>query len=212
MRERGKTLGVGIVNKWKDQFKKPEGFLGSIAGTLMATVGTEKNEWTISLLDVKKDDNVLEIGFGPGIGIQFVSEIVHEGKIIGVDISEKMLRQAQKRNKDAIRKGQVELLLADVFHLPTFSLLFDKVYSINSIMFWEEPVETLKRIRSIMKENGVIAITVQPFMKGATEETVKKIGIEIAEQLIDAGYSDIQIERKQMKPIAAVCVLGVNRR
>ena len=38
-----------------------------------------------------------------------------------------------------------------------------------------------------MKENGVIAITVQPFMKGATEESAKRLGIEIMNQLKDAG-------------------------
>ena len=47
--------------------------------------GTEKHEWTISLLNVEKEDNVLEIGFGPGIAIQRLTQIVQDGKIIGVD-------------------------------------------------------------------------------------------------------------------------------
>ena len=77
------------MGKFGDQFKKPEGFLGSIAGKLMATVGAEKNKWTISLLNVKKDDNVLEIGFGPGIGIELTSKVIQDGKIIGIDYSRK---------------------------------------------------------------------------------------------------------------------------
>ncbi|THE11622.1 class I SAM-dependent methyltransferase [Bacillus timonensis] len=201
---------MGILKKFGDQFKKPEGFFGSIAGKLMATVSAEKNKWTISLLNVKKDDNVLEIGFGPGIGIEVASKVIQDGKIIGIDYSEKMLQQAQKRNKDSIQKGQVELILADAQNLPSFNLLFDKVFSINTIIFWGNPVETLKGIRKFMKENGVITITVQPFMKGATEESSKRLGIEISNQLKDAGYSNIKMELKKMKPIATVCVLGVN--
>jgi hypothetical protein len=78
-------------------------------------------------------------------------------------------------------------------------------------MFWNEPVKVLRKIREIMNENGVIAITVQPFVKGATAETVKQFGIQIADQLKEAGFSDIHTEIKPMKPIAAVCVLGVNK-
>ncbi|MRG86001.1 class I SAM-dependent methyltransferase [Salinibacillus xinjiangensis] len=199
-----------IIKKFAQQFEKPEGFLGIIAGMLMSTVGTEKNRWTISLLNVRKDDNVLEIGFGPGIGIELTSKVIQDGKIFGIDYSEKMLQQAQKRNKDAIQKGQVELILTDVQNLPSFNLRFDKVFSINSIIFWEKPVETLKGIRELMKENGMIAITVQPFMKGATEETTKQLGTKIINHLKEAGYSDIKMEIKHMKPVATVCVLGVN--
>lgn len=201
---------MSLVKKFAQQFKKPEGFLGIIAGKLMATVGAEKNKWTISLLNIKKDDNVLEVGFGPGIGIELTSKIIQDGKIIGIDYSEKMLQQAQKRNKGAIQKGQVELILANAQNLPSFNLLFDKVFSINSIIFWEKPIETLKGIRELMKENGVIAITVQPFMKEATEETTKQLGKKIINQLKEAGYSDIKMELKHMKPVATVCVLGVN--
>lgn len=201
---------MGVFKKFTQQFEKPEGFLGIMAGKLMATVGAEKNKWTISLLNVKKDDNVLEIGFGPGIGIELASKVIQDGKIIGIDYSEKMLHQAQKRNKEAIQKGKVELLLADAQNLPSFNVLFDKVFSINSIIFWEKPVETLKGIRELMKENEVIAITMQPFMKGATEETTRQLGGEIINLLKEAGYSDIKMEIKHMKPIATVCVLGVN--
>ena len=196
------------VKKFAQQFKKPEGFLGIVAGKLMATVGAEKNQWTISLLYLEKDDNVLEIGFGPGIGIELASTVIEDGKIIGIDYSQKMMQQALKRNKEGIRKGQVELILADVQNLPSFNLHFDKVFSINSIIFWENPVETLKEIRESMKENGVIAITVQPFMKGATNETTKQLGRKIFNQLNEAGYSDIKMELKHMKPVATVCVLG----
>jgi ubiquinone/menaquinone biosynthesis C-methylase UbiE len=202
---------MAMFKKFSKQFEKPEGFLGMIAGKLMATFGAEKNKWTLSLLNLKKDDNVLEIGFGPGIGIELASKIVQEGKIIGIDYSEKMLEQAQKRNKNAIKRGLVELIQADVQNFPSFNLLFDKVFSINSIIFWKEPVKTLKDIRQVIKKNAVIAITVQPFIKGATEETVKQIGKEISNQLKEAGYSDIKMELKQMKPIATVCVLGVNK-
>lgn len=202
---------MGIIKNFSKQFGKPEGFLGLFAGMLMATVGAEKNKWTISLLSIKKDDNVLEVGFGPGIGMELASKVSEEGKVVGIDYSEKMLQQARKRNKQAVQEGKVELMLADVQNLPSFNLRFDKVFSINSIIFWENPVDSLKGIRKLMKENGMLAITVQPFTKGATEDTTKQIGREIMNQMQEAGFSDIKMELKYIKPVSTVCVLGINK-
>lgn len=62
----------------------------------MASTGVEKNKWTISLLNIQKVDNVLEIGFGPGIAIEMVSNINRDGYVVGIDYSDVMLQQAKK--------------------------------------------------------------------------------------------------------------------
>nr|WP_208416431.1 class I SAM-dependent methyltransferase [Thalassobacillus devorans] len=177
----------------------------------MKKIGSEKNEWTISLLDIKPDDNILEMGFGPGVGLDMVSKVVQGGKVVGIDYSEVMLEQARKNNKKSIQEGKVELKLADVNNLPDFDQSFDKVYAVNSIMFWDNPVQTLGAVRKYMKRDGILAITVQPFTKGATEDTAKELGEDYMETLEQAGYSDIKVELKSMKPVPAVCVIGVNK-
>lgn len=202
---------VGILKKFALQFRKPEGLLGSIAGKLMASTGSEKNKWTISLLNIQQQDYVLEMGFGPGIAIELASKAIQDGYIVGIDYSDIMLQQAQNRNRESIRQGKVDLKLADVNDLPAFDHHFDKVFSVNSVIFWKEPIDTLKRVRQFMKPNGLIAITVQPYMKGATNETAKQFGNEIVHHLNDAGFSEIRMEFKAMKPVTAVCVLGVNK-
>ena len=55
------------------QFRQPRGFIGKIIGQGMVRDNTESNNWTISLLDVQPDDNVLEVGFGPGVAIKTLS-------------------------------------------------------------------------------------------------------------------------------------------
>lgn len=203
-------MNVGILKKFALQFGKPEGLLGSMAGKLMATTGVEKNEWTISLLNIQRSDNVLEIGFGPGVAIELVSNIVQDGHVVGIDYSDVMLKQAQNRNIEAIREGKVKLKLGDIQNPPSFDLMFDKVFSVNSVIFWKKPVESMKEIRQLMKPNGLIALTVLPYMKGSTDETSKKLGNDISHYLKQAGFSNIRIEFKKMKPVAAVCVLGMN--
>jgi hypothetical protein len=51
------------------QFGRPTGSWGCAAALLMAQrpSNRRRNSWAVSLLDVRRDDRVLEIGFGPGL-------------------------------------------------------------------------------------------------------------------------------------------------
>ena len=131
----------------------------------------ERAQWTISLLGIKPHDRILEIGFGPGIAIELASRLAGDGRVVGLDHSEVMLRQATRRNASAVRNGRVELHLGSVAELPRFEEPFDKVFTINSIHFWEEPLERLKELRRVLKPGGMIAVTLQPRSRNATGAT-----------------------------------------
>lgn len=192
------------------QFGRPTGFWGRVAGMIMANrpSNKERNAWTVSLLDVQPDDRVLEIGFGPGLAIERISQIAHHGFVGGVDHSEAMLRQARNRNAAAIRQGRVDLRLGGVQELPAFGEPFDKILAVNSFQFWDAPLDRLKELRGLLNPGGVIAITMQPRWQGATNEDAQKVGKEIVAQLAQAGFSRVSQEIKPLKPASAVCVLG----
>jgi ubiquinone/menaquinone biosynthesis C-methylase UbiE len=161
-------------------------------------------------LEVKPNDRLLEIGFGPGFAVELASKMASNGFVAGVDHSEVMLRQANRRNAAAVRNGKVELRFGSVSNLPKFSKPFDKIYTINSIHFWSDPLECLKQLRELLKPGGRIAITIQPRSRVSSDETTERIGKEIAEQLERVGFSSVQLEIRKMKPVAVACVLGVN--
>jgi ubiquinone/menaquinone biosynthesis C-methylase UbiE len=175
----------------------------------MAYSNRERNRWVISLLDIKRNDRVLEIGFGPGLAVEQISKIAVVGFIAGIDHSKVMVKQASKRNANAIREGRVDLRLGSVSTLPQFDEPFDKIISVNSIQFWDDPVECLKGLCRILKPGGLIAIALQPRHPGATEEDVQNSGKEIATFLEKAGFSEIRTETKKMKPVSTVCVISM---
>jgi len=195
----------------RGQFGRPTGLWGSIAGKIMAHTRSNQDRirWTISLLDIRADDRLLEIGFGPGFAIELVSKIASEGLIAGVDHSEVMVRQAAKRNGRAIRDGKVLLRLGSVSNLPKFNEPFDKIFTINSIHFWNEPIDCLKELRNLLRPGGLIAVTLQPRSRSATDATTKEIGKEIAMDLERAGFSQVRLEIRQTKPISVACALGI---
>jgi ubiquinone/menaquinone biosynthesis C-methylase UbiE len=168
-----------------------------------------RNAWVVSLLGVARTDRVLEIGFGPGVAIRASAACASDGLVCGVDHSEVMLDQARRRNARAIRAGRVDLRLATAERLPTFDVQFDKVLAVNSMGFWDDPVACLRSMSALLRPGGRIAIASQPRCPGATTKTTTEAGEDIAMRLVEAGFSDIQVETLPLKP-PVVCVLATN--
>jgi len=169
----------------------------------------ERAQWTISLLGIEPSDRILEIGFGPGIAIALASRLVRDGRVVGLDHSEVMLRQAEKRNAVAVQDGRVELHHGSIAQLPRFEEPFAKVFTINSIHFWEDPLLRLTELRGVLKPGGMIAVTLQPRSRSATAATTSLIGDELAAKLRAAGFTQVTVDIKETRPLPVACVRGV---
>ena len=169
----------------------------------------ERAQWTVSLLGIKPTDRILEIGFGPGLAIELANRLAGDGRVVGLDHSEVMLRQATRRNAAAVREGRVELHLGSVAELPRFAEPFDKVFTINSIHFWEDPLPRLKELRRVLKPGGMLAVTLQPRSRNGTAATTAVIGDELAAKLHSAGFTQVTVDIKETTPLPVACVRGV---
>jgi cyclopropane fatty-acyl-phospholipid synthase-like methyltransferase len=192
------------------QFGQPSGVVGQIVGQIMAHAksNTERTLWTLSLLDIRPGDRMLEIGCGPGVALEIASQMASTGIVVGVDHSEVMVRQAAKRNARAIRDGRIQVHLSSAEQLPSFDQPFDKIFSINSVHFWKDPVQSIRRLRGLLAPSGVLALTLQPRSRNATDETTRIIGQELMTKLQLAGFADCSLELRHMKPIVVACALG----
>lgn len=194
------------------QFKRPEGTFGQLAGFIMANRASniERNQWTVDLLSLEADDRLLEIGFGPGLAIEQASQIVTDGLVVGIDHSEVMLQQAKKRNATAIADGRVELYLGSLENLPLYEKPFTKICSANVVQFWKDPVAEFSKLRSMLATGGAIASTYMPRHKNASNADGRNKAIDIIANLEVAGFSNIRVEEKPMKPVSAISVIAVN--
>jgi ubiquinone/menaquinone biosynthesis C-methylase UbiE len=192
------------------QFGKPSGPLGALAGLIMwlRPSNRRRNLWTLDLLDIRPTDRVLEVGFGPGLSVARLGELATTGKVVGIDHSALMLRQATRRNVEGIRSGRVELLLGSAESLPTFEEHFDKVLAVNVFMFWSDPVSVLVGLRRAMKPGGIIALTLQPRRRGATADDTRAAAERMVASLRAAGFAEVRTEILELAPVPAACVLG----
>jgi SAM-dependent methyltransferase len=189
----------------------PRGAAGNLTGWVFAhrPSNRQRNRWVVSLLGVRPVDQILEIGFGPGIA---VAELARAGAahVYGVDHSAVMLRQASRRNAAAIGAGGVTLINAPVDQLPAvLDGPFDAVLTVNSLGFWPEPAERLAELRRRLAPGGRIAIASQPRCPGATAATSHGAADEIENLLRSAGFTRIRTETLALSP-PVVCVLAAS--
>jgi ubiquinone/menaquinone biosynthesis C-methylase UbiE len=201
-----------VIGAVVSQFGYPRGFWGRLAGWEMALrpSNRHRNAWVVDLLNVRPTDRVLEVGFGPGIAIRELSRRANEGRVFGLDHSNEMLRQATKRNARAVRAGLVDLRLGSAEHLPAFEEPLNKVLAVNNMGMWADPDRVLKELRALISNGGRIAIVSQPRCPGATSETTRQVGRDVADRLRLAGFVDIRSETLALSP-PVVCVLGETR-
>jgi SAM-dependent methyltransferase len=200
-----------VFRRLVGQFHRPHGLGGHAVGWMMAhrASNVRRNRWVVSLLDVQPSDRILEVGFGPGIAVAALSDLVRDGAVFGVDHSEVMVRVARRRNAAAIRAGRVDLRLAAADALPDFGAQLDKVVAVNSMGLWSEPVARLKELHGLLRAGGTIALASQPRCPGAPADTSSKAGQEIETNLRAAGFSPTRVETLDLDP-PVVCVLAVS--
>jgi ubiquinone/menaquinone biosynthesis C-methylase UbiE len=139
-------------------FGHPQGVLGRVGGIIMARMNRSIAVRTIALLDVQPHDRVLEVGFGPGVGITLLVSVVSSGRVAGVDDSAEMVEQARARNAEAMKAGRVELQRGSVETLPFAHETFDKALAVNSMQVWPDAVTGLREIRRVLKPGGRVAL------------------------------------------------------
>lgn len=196
------------TNAAQGGFACPRGFSGAVIGYLMAWTHGLRNTWALSLLDLKPDDRVLELGFGPGTEIKRVARSAKRGFVAGIDPSEVMFRQARRRNWRFIRDGRVELRLASMSAIPYPDSSFNKVFGINCIQFSPDLLHDLGEIRRVLKPRGLVALAVQPLWKGATDATAVEIGENLREAMVEAGFGGCRTEQRRVWPRMIVCVIA----
>jgi ubiquinone/menaquinone biosynthesis C-methylase UbiE len=144
------------------QLRKPEGEMGKQVGVKMNTGNALIYKWTIELLNVQPHDNILEIGMGNGGFVKDICRGDVSVRYTGVDYSPTMIEEATKINEELITNNQAHFLLGNAQELPFMSHSFNKVFTVNTIYFWEDNIKVLTEIKRALKPEGMLVVAVRP--------------------------------------------------
>lgn len=182
-----------------NQYGHPTGVVGRWLGAKMVREHAPETAWTISLLDLKPEDNVLELGFGAGKAVELVADKTIKGYVAGVDISQTMVRSASRRNARGIRAGRVSLLEGDLTNLPFEDSKFDKVFTIQTIYFWPDLPGALAEICRVLKPGGTLVITLSTGTTGAEASGLTHYQTLLEEKVLPEmqklGFSKMELRR-----------------
>lgn len=136
----------------------PSGMLGRLIGRVMARETAAVNRAAVELLELRRTDHVLEVGFGHGVTIAHVAAAVSGGLVAGVDPSEEMCRMAARRNRRDVETGRVELRVGTAEAIPSPDSAFDKVLAVHTVYFFPHLVPPLREIARVLMPGGRLVL------------------------------------------------------
>ena len=130
------------------QFKKPSGLFGIFTSNLMIKENMSRYDMLIKDLDIQPHDRILEIGYGPGVGIELIAEKCNSCIVHGIDFAKLMYDRATKRNKKYIENNKVLLKLGDILDARIEKHAYHKIFCVNVVYFWDDLQKPFEKIES----------------------------------------------------------------
>ncbi len=178
-----------------NQFKKPSGILGMFISRIMEKGNAIAYKKLFENIELEPGDKVLEIGFGHGLGIQYITENHDPILVDGIDFSKLMYNKAYRKFLPKINQGFINLYFGD-FIKGDIPKKYDKIFCINVIYFWQDLAEPFMKIKSMLKPGGMFCIYMSdkeeldkhPFTK---ENIFNKYSLEeVLSSLTKLGYAN----------------------
>ncbi|TBW29960.1 class I SAM-dependent methyltransferase [Gramella sp. KN1008] len=196
------------------QIKYPRGLLGKLVLLVMTRSTIKAGRWTLNLMDIQPDDDIIEIGFGNGANIQLLSQQAPGGSVTGIEVSDTAMEMASRKNAKSISEGKVKLHKTSGNALPFKDGSFDKACTVATAYVFEDPGEVFKEMHRVLKPAGRAAVTFpfrENFMKFKPVEAERfhlhKLA-DLEKAFRDAGFVNCRTENNDRVKFGAHCMLG----
>ncbi|MPS71807.1 MAG: class I SAM-dependent methyltransferase [Chryseobacterium sp.] len=147
------------------QLSNPEGETGKEVAKMMNETNISMTKESIKALHLTDNNSVLELGHGNAGHLSYLLDFAENIKYSGLEISETMKSEAESINSKYL--SQADFQLYDGNKIPFENESFDKIMTVNTIYFWENPVEFFNEIYRVLRKDGSFVLTFakKEFMK-----------------------------------------------
>ena len=172
--------------------------------------------YTAALLPLKQDANVLDLGCGTGLELEYYFARNGEASVLGIDLSADMLAALKRKFAD----HKIKLICGSYFDVPFEANRFDAAVSVESLHHFTaaQKLKLYKKLNTALTDNGYFVLTdyfaeseeAEHFYFSELERLKSEQGLESAafyhydtpltveheiEVLKQAGFSDVRIMR-----------------
>ena len=190
---------MNVEKKKVTQFTFPRGFGGRVILMFMNMGHKSVYENVAKVLELKPEDDFLEIACGNGYFLKKHASHVHS--IAALDLSELCIKLATKKNKERVLKGSAEFVMGDATQLPWEDNKFSAATAMASFMLFPKPLESLKEMYRVLRPGGRAVVSVEWNAEDGKDHSkaIKSYGIslwkedDVRNMLKNAGFSDIAV-------------------
>jgi ubiquinone/menaquinone biosynthesis C-methylase UbiE len=136
----------------------------------------QETKYKAALRNLSVAGTVLDVGCGTGL---FFSHIAAEAeRVVGIDVSRKLLSEGRKRAK---KSREVYLVQADADHLPFKNDCFSAIFAFTLLQNMPKPMETLAEIRRTANSDAFIVVTglKKIFSLEALSDLIQQSGLRV---------------------------------
>jgi ubiquinone/menaquinone biosynthesis C-methylase UbiE len=139
-------------NRWAEQGEGPK----------MENHHLDITEKTLRRMDLHAGERVLDLGCGSGWATRLLARLVGDGphgagQVVGLDISDEMVRQARAASKDF---DNVMFIQGSAAQIPWEENFFDKVLSVESFYYYPDQDRALAELFRVMAPHGCLFILI----------------------------------------------------
>ena len=164
-----------------------DGVGGLLAAPIMAALNSDMERAAVKLAEPEDGARYLVLGFGGGVGITALLDVVEPEWVLAVDPSEAMHRAAAKRLSRHLRGGCVELRNATAAQIPP-GVDADAAIAVNSHQLWQPHEESVVAISRGLRPGGrLITLTHQWAITNTMPLEAWKVRVH--SDLVEAGFN-----------------------
>src|ERR1700733_6808242 len=146
------------------------------------------------------EDNVLDLGCGAGWLVRLIAEQLPEGRVVGIDVSDEMIRRA-RRNNSGLENAM--FVVGEAEEIPWDAHFFTHAISVEAAYYWPQPRAALREIYRVLREGGSAWVLINYYRENVhAHQWQDNLNIplhllsaaEWAELFAEAGFSGVSHE------------------
>jgi SAM-dependent methyltransferase len=152
----------------------------------------------LDLMRLSPDDNVLDLGCGAGWLVRLIAEQVPEGRVVGVDVSDEMVRRARRINAGL---ENAMFVIGEAEEIPWDANFFTHAVSVEAAYYWPDPRAALREINRVLREGGRAWVLINYYSENVHSHQWRNVltipvhllsAAEWSALFRDAGFSDVK--------------------
>ncbi len=205
---------MGLLKRFFNQTRKPEGLLGALMLRGMNSGHGELADWGFTHLPAIRPAQIVDLGCGAGRNAGELLKNYPAAHVTAIDYSALSVEKAAAYNKKSIDAGRCTVRQGDVSGLQLPEESFDLATAFETVYFWPGLEKCFSQVARILKPGGFFLICNESDGLDATGRKFEKIidgmkcytAEELGTALRKAGFSDVSVDHHGKKPW--LCVLA----